>query len=62
MDNEKPQALAMDENGRSLYPEYRALVLTELGQRFERLVEGRDTVSVEEVRQLLKVDNLTWVS
>jgi hypothetical protein len=63
MDNEpkqRPQmAVALDETGSALYPAFRVMFLEELGERFEKLAEGRDTIPVAEVRELLKVEGLT---
>jgi hypothetical protein len=58
---EKPKqrqqtALAMDETVRALYPAFRAMIFKELGERFEELAEGRETIPVAEVRKFLMLD------
>jgi hypothetical protein len=56
-DKQKPRmALAMDETVRALYPTFRAMVFKELGERFEELAEGRETIPVAEVRKFLMLD------
>jgi hypothetical protein len=46
-----PMAVAMDETVRALYP-----IFKELGERFEELAEGRETIPVAEVRNFLMLD------
>jgi hypothetical protein len=45
-----PMAVALDETVRALYPTFRAMIFKELGERFEELAEGRETIPVAEVR------------
>jgi hypothetical protein len=52
---QRPQ-MAMDETVRALYPTFRAMIFKELGERFEELAEGRETIPVAEVRQFLMLD------
>ena len=51
-----PMALAMDDTIRALYPTFRAMTFKELGERFEELAEGRETIPVAEVRKFLMLD------
>jgi hypothetical protein len=54
---QRPQmAVAMDETVRALYPTFRAMIFKELGERFEELAEGRETIPVAEVRKFLMLD------
>jgi hypothetical protein len=51
-----PMAVALDETVRALYPTFRAMIIKELGERFEELADGRETIPVAEVRTLLMLD------
>jgi hypothetical protein len=51
-----PMAVAMDETVRVLYPTFRAMIFKELGERFVELADGRETIPVAEVRELLMLD------
>ena len=51
-----PMAVAMDETVRALYPTFRAMIFKELGERFEELADGRETIPVAEVREFLMLD------
>jgi hypothetical protein len=51
-----PMAVAMDETVRALYPTFRAMISKELGERFEELADGRETIPVAEVRSFLMLD------
>jgi hypothetical protein len=54
---QRPQmAVAMDETVQALYPTFRAMIFKELGERFEELTEGRETIPVAEVRNFLMLD------
>jgi hypothetical protein len=51
-----PMAVAMDETVRALYPTFRAMTFKELGERFEGLADGRETIPVAEVCEFLTLD------